>query len=162
MRSCNKATTVPRTSLMKLYHTIPGSIRAGESYFQDKERLVDSVISNRELPQLFITLTFNDAWAEFQTILRNDPSRFPSENPWAGVEYYYERILNFKNKFLKNPTARFGKMLELIERFEFQLRGAIHSHCLLWTEKSTDQLIRENYIRADFKFRPVDPQVLAF
>jgi Helitron helicase-like domain at N-terminus len=130
-------------------HTIPGSIRTGESYFQGKERLVNSVISNRELPQLFVTLTFNDTWSEFQTILWNAPSMFPSENPWAGVEYYYERILNFKNKFLKNPTARFGKMLELIERFEFQLRGAIHSHCLLWTEKSTDQLIRENYIRAD-------------
>jgi hypothetical protein len=25
---------------------------------------------------------------------------------WAGVEYYYGIILNFKNKFLKHPTAR--------------------------------------------------------
>ena len=132
-----------------LSHTIPGSIRTGESYFQGKERLVNSVISSRNLPQLFVTLTFNDNWKEFKNILRKSPSKFPSDNPWAGVEYYYERILNFKNKFLKNPIARFGKMLDLIEQFEFQLRGAIHSHCLLWCEKPTDQLIREGYIRAD-------------
>ena len=144
-----------------LSHTIPGSIRTGESYFQGKERLVNSVISSRGLPQIFITLTFNDTWDEFQNILRNAPSRFPSENPWVGVEYYYERILNFKNKFLKHPTARFGKMLELIERFEFQLRGAIHSHCLLWSEKPIHQLIKENYIRADIPDPVKEPRLHA-
>jgi Helitron helicase-like domain at N-terminus len=112
------------------------------------------------LPQVFITLTFNDTWDwdEFQRILRNAPSRFPSENPWAGVEYYYERILNFKNKFLKNPTARFGEMLE---RFEFQLRGAIHSHWLLWSEKPISQLMEENYIRADITDPIREPQLHA-
>jgi hypothetical protein len=104
-----------------LSRVIPGSIRTGESYFQNKECLVNSMISSCRLPQLFITLTFNNDWDEFQNILRNASSRLPSENPWSGVEYYYERILNFKNKFLKNPVARFGKILELIERFEFQL-----------------------------------------
>jgi hypothetical protein len=43
-----------------LSHTIPGSIRTGESYFPGKERLVNSVMSSRGLPQLFATLTFND------------------------------------------------------------------------------------------------------
>ena len=132
-----------------LSHTIPGLIRTGEFYFQGKKRLVNSVISSRNLPQLFVTLTFNDNWKEFKNILRKSLSKFPSDNSWAGVKYYYERILNFKNKFLKNPKARFGKMPDLIERFEFQLRGAIHSHCLLWCEKPTDQLIREDYIYAD-------------
>jgi len=144
-----------------LSHTIPGSIRTGESYFQDKERLVNSVLSSRGLPALFVTLTFNDTWAEFVHILRNASSTLPSDNPWAGVEYYYERILNLKNKFLKHPTARFGKLLELIERFEFQLRGAIHSHCLLWCEKSIPQLIRENYIRADIPDPAREPQLYA-
>jgi hypothetical protein len=32
-----------------LSHTIPASIRTGESYFQSKERLVNSVISSRDL-----------------------------------------------------------------------------------------------------------------
>ena len=144
-----------------LSHVIPGSIRTGESYFQNKERLVNSMISSGGLPQLFITLTFNDDWDEFQNILRNSSSRFPSENPWAGVEYYYERILNFKSKFLKHPAAHFGKMLDLIERFEFQLRGAIHSHCLLWCEKPIDQLIKEGYIRADIPDPIKEPRLHA-
>jgi hypothetical protein len=50
-------------------------------------------------------------------------------------------------------------MLELIERFEFQLRGAIHSHCLLWTEKPIPQLIRENYIRADIPDPTKEPRL---
>jgi hypothetical protein len=144
-----------------LSHTIPGSIRTGETYFQGKERLVNSVLSSRGLSTLFVTLTFNDTWPEFEHILRNASSRFPSDNPWAGVEYYYERILNFKNKFLKHPTARFGKLLELIERFEFQLRGAIHSHCLLWCEKGIPQLIGENYIRADIPDPDKEPRLHA-
>jgi hypothetical protein len=93
-----------------LSHTIPGSIRTGESYFQGKERLVNTVMSSIDLPHIFLTLTFNDTWED---ILRNAPSRFPSENPWAGVEYYYERILNLKNKFLKHPTARLEKCWSL-------------------------------------------------
>jgi hypothetical protein len=145
-----------------LSHTIPGSIRTGETYFQGKERLVNSVLSSRGLATLFfVTLTFNDTWPEFEHILRNASSRFPSDNRWAGVEYYYERILNLKNKFLKHPTARFGKLLELIERFEFQLRGAIHSHCLLWCEKGIPQLIRENYIRADIPDPVKEPRLHA-
>ena len=36
-----------------------------------------------------------------------------------------------------------------MERREFQLRAAIHTHSLLWTEKSIDQLITEDFIRAD-------------
>ena len=36
-----------------------------------------------------------------------------------------------------------------MERHEFQLRAAIHTHSLLWTEKSIDQLIAEDFIRAD-------------
>ena len=50
-------------------------------------------------------------------------------------------------------------MLELIERFEFQLRGAIHSHCLLWSEKQIPQLIRENYIRADIPDPTKEPRL---
>ncbi|KAN0069389.1 hypothetical protein V8E54_012404 [Elaphomyces granulatus] len=60
-----------------LTHTILDSIRTGESYFQGKERPVNSMMSSRNTPQDFITLTFNDTWDEFKHILRNAPSRFP-------------------------------------------------------------------------------------
>ncbi|KAN0070380.1 hypothetical protein V8E54_011249, partial [Elaphomyces granulatus] len=42
----------------------PGSIRTGESYFQGKERLVNTVMSSIDLPHIFLTLTFNDTWED--------------------------------------------------------------------------------------------------
>ena len=67
---------------------------------------------------------------------------------------FYERLHNLKNKFWKTSHAGFGELQESITRIEFQLRGAIHTHCMLWVEKSVEELIAEGYIRAD---RP-DPQ----
>jgi hypothetical protein len=139
--------------------TIPGSIRTGESYFLGKERLVNSVTMNCGLPQLFITLTFNERWEEFYNILQHTSTRVPSNHPWEGVQYFYERIRNLKHYFWKHKTSRFGKLLELIERFEFQLRGAIHSHCLLWTEKSVTELLQSGFIRADIPDPVKEPKL---
>ena len=37
----------------------------------------------------------------------------------------------------------------MVERHEFQQHGAIHTHSVLWTEKSIEALIAEDFIRAD-------------
>jgi hypothetical protein len=140
-------------------HTIPASIRTGEAFFQGKERLVNSVLAGRGLPHLFITTTFNENWIEFQKILERTPTKLASNHPWEGVQFYYERIHNLKNKFWKSPAAKFGKLKELIERFEFQLRGAIHSHCLLWTQKSVADMLAENHIRADIPDPEKEPRL---
>ncbi|KAK9444150.1 DNA helicase PIF1, ATP-dependent [Metarhizium brunneum] len=145
-----------------LTHAIPGSIRTGEAYFLEKERLVNSMIAGHGLPQLFITLTFNEGWEEFKGILRSiSPTAMPSNHPWEGVQYYYERIHNLKSKFWKGKSnhAKFGALKELIERFEFQLRGAIHSHCLLWTEKSIVELLASGFVRADIPDPEKEPEL---
>jgi hypothetical protein len=55
-----------------------------------------------------------------------------------------------KKRFLRNPElSRYGALKEIVQRQEFQLRGAIHSHCLLWCGKSTRDLIEQSYVRAD-------------
>jgi hypothetical protein len=127
-------------------NTIPACIRTGEPYFLEKERLTNSMLSSYGLPQLFVTLTFNESWLEFQDILNG---RIPSNHPWEGVQYYYERIQNLKAKFWKTPASKQGKLRELIERYEFQLRGAIHSHCLLWVGMTISELLAQGFIRAD-------------
>jgi hypothetical protein len=127
---------------------MPGSIRTGEAYFLEKERLVNAMIRSYGLPQLFITLTFNEGWEEFKDILSSiSPTAMPSNYPWEGVQYYYERIHYLKTKFWKGEFghAKFRALKELIERFEFQLRGAIHSHCLLWTGKSIEELLTDGF-----------------
>lgn len=70
---------------------IPGFIRTGETYFQRKEKVVNSIISTHGLPTLFITLTFNENWHEFKNILTSlhhanpHSSMKPSNHPWEGV-----------------------------------------------------------------------------
>jgi hypothetical protein len=72
-----------------------------------------------------------------------------------------ERIHNLKSKFWKGKSghAKFGTLKELIERFEFQLRGAIHSHCLLWTEKSIVKLLADGFVRADISDPEKEPEL---
>src|SRR5436305_6569541 len=47
----------------------------------------------------------------------------------------------------------------MIERHEFQLRGAIHTHSLLWTLRTIDELIAEDYIRADLPDPILEPEL---
>ena len=103
---------------------------------------------------LLLSLTFHNSWEEFTAILPNPGNPMPSNHPWEGVQMFYERLHNLKNKFWKTSHAGFGELQESIIRIEFQLRGAIHAHCMLWVEKSVEEMIAEGYIRAD---RP-DPQ----
>jgi hypothetical protein len=145
----------------ELTHTIPSFIRTGENYWLRKERQVSSMIAGRRLPQLFVTLTFNESWPEFEHILRRTTTRLPSNHPWEGVQYFYERIHWLKEKFWRTPLAKIGKLRELVERYEFQLRGAIHTHWLLWTEKQIDQLIEEGFIRADIPDPEREPKLYA-
>ena len=88
-------------------NTIPACICTGEPYFLEKERLTNSMLSSYGLPQLFITLTFNESWLEFQDILNG---RIPSNHPWEGVQYNYKRIRNLKAKFWKTPASKQGKL----------------------------------------------------
>lgn len=67
----------------------------------------------------------------------------------GGFRYYYKRIYNLKNKFWRNAWAKFGALCGLIKRCGFQLQGAIHSHCLLWTEMAIPKLILESFICTD-------------
>ena len=104
------------------------------------------------LPQLFITTTFSERWFDYQKILLEigRGSTLPSNYPWEAVQYYRERWYWLKKEFLRRPTiSRYGLLREMAERHEFQLHGAIHTHSVLWTEKSIETLIAENYIRAD-------------
>jgi hypothetical protein len=63
-----------------------------------------------------------------------------------------------KNQFLRKPKhSGFGTLKELIVRQEFQQRGAIHSHMLLWCEKPIAQLIKESFVRADVPDPHLEP-----
>jgi hypothetical protein len=83
----------------------------------------------------------------------------PSDFPWEAVRLYYERIYHLKTKFWKTPAAQFGDLKEMVTRMEFQLRGAIHSHIMLWVSKTIPQMINEKFIRADIPDPNIEPEL---
>ena len=85
----------------------------------------------------------------------------PSNHPWEGVQTFYERMFQLRDKLWKTPLAGFGELQELVTRIEFQLRGAIHSHSMLWVGKSIDQMITERYVRADLPDPEREPLLAA-
>jgi len=146
----------------KLTTAIPHFIRTGSTYFAENEQKTKAMLGAYGISTLFVTLTFSEQWPAYQKIIASTGSRntLPSDRPWEAVQYYYERLYWIKSQFLRNPKlSGFGMLKELIERQEFQLRGAIHSHNLLWTEKPVDKLIEASFVRADIPDPDLEPRL---
>ena len=144
----------------KLTTAIPHFIRTGSSYFIENERKVKAMLGAYNIPSLFITLTFSEQWPAYKKIIASTGSKntLPSDRPWEAIQYYYERLYWLKNQFFRKPKhSGFGALKELIVRQEFQQRGAIHSHMLLWCEKPIAQLIEESFVRADVPDPHLEP-----
>ncbi len=67
------------------------------------------------------------------------------------------RLQSLHQHLWKNPTlSNFGKW---IHHYEFQNRGAIHTHGVAWVEKSISELISSNIIRADLPDPITEPEL---
>ena len=141
---------------------VPASIRTGDEFFINAEAKIRAMIRGFGYPHLFITLTFSEGWKSYLQLLRTtgnlDP--LPSNRPWEAVQFYYRRYQNLKDKLLRNrKLSGFGAMREFAERHEFQQRGAIHTHSLLWVQKPLSDLISEEFIRADLPDATTEPEL---
>lgn len=133
----------------KITDTLPSFVRTGDTFYRTMEANLSAFVKARLKPQLFMTVTLSERWPEFRAIVqsaqnflntlsgRGHPETAnPTNFPWEAVEYYYERIYHLRRYLLANPrVSGFGKLKEMVIRYEFQLRQAIHSHMLLWTEQ---------------------------
>src|SRR5579859_744611 len=148
----------------RLTNSVPAFIRTGEAFFLTGELNINAMLKAFTLPGLFVTVTFSERWREFQNILRSvsggTDNFMPTDFPWAAVQCYYERMHQLKQHLFRNANSSgFGKLYELVERYEFQLRQAIHTHMLLWVEKSISEMIRDNYVRADIPDPKREPEL---
>ena len=157
----------------KITDTLPSFVRTGDTFYRTIEADLSAFVKARLKPQLFMTVTLSERWPEFRTIIQSaqdflntlsgeahGQAANPTNFPWEAVEYYYERIYHLRRHLLANPrVSGFGKLKETVIRYEFQLRQAIHSHMLLWTEHSIEELISRNYVRADIPDRNREPQL---
>ena len=132
--------------------TIPGT----KGYWSSK--LLDLLAMSSELkkPDYFITVTQNDNWPELQTTIKNGPGSctplinindMPFDSGTAlcmkhSVETciaFHERFRLFKENVLEKENGILGKVINYWYRFEYQCRGAIHAHIVVWVDPDTIQ-----------------------
>ena len=145
-----------------LTSAIPAQLHTGPTYFRNAESKINALTEAIGLPQLFLTLTFSERWVEYQEILKNTGggNTTPSNRPWEAFQYYHYRWQSLKEILLRKPkVSEYVELKELIERLEFQNRGAIHTHGLLWTAKSIEEMIAEDYVRADLPDPETEPEL---
>ena len=145
---------------------IPGSPQYWKSFGLD----LIAMTQTRGLPDFFVTLSVNDAWPHVQATIRDGwgaAERVESINlaepvidrqpagahPDVCVMAAEERFQWFMNTYLRsNKAGPLGKVVDYVWKKEYQKRGAVHWHMLLWIEPGT---IPDDAIVAEMP-RPAD------
>ncbi|CAF0707230.1 unnamed protein product, partial [Brachionus calyciflorus] len=122
---------------------VPRSITGSKSYWSSKYYDLISIINNKGLPSLFVTLTANDSWPELKKILSTKKNKSSIFNPVEVSEFFFHRLYAVMEE-IKSKNGIFGEVRHYWSRIECQNRGALHAHILLWLKE-----IRPNLIRAD-------------
>ena len=109
----------------------------------------------RGLPDFFLTLSVNDAWPHVQATIRDGwgatekveninldkpiPNRQPAGAcPDVCVMAAEKRFQWFMNTYLcSNKEGPLGKIVDYAWKKEYQKRGAVHWHMLLWVKAGT-------------------------
>ena len=154
----------------KLGQIVPAQITGSRSYWSSK--LLDLLAMSRKLgkPTFFITLTQNDNWIEIQNYIHNGPgqdaeqrpihARFQLNDIYPGKDYsvetveaYSNRLKLFKEQVLFNKNGPLGEVIDFWDRKEFQSRGAIHNHMVVWCKEGTvpDNVVCAEMPRGDDK-----------
>ena len=130
---------------------IPGSPQYWKSFGLD----LIAMTQTRGLPDFFVTLSVNDAWPHVQATIRDgwgtaenaesvnlaEPvlNRQPAGGyPDVCVMAAEERFQWFMNTYLRsNKEGPLGRVVDYVWKKEYQKRGAVHWHMLLWIEPGT-------------------------
>ena len=153
---------------------VPNTIPGSKGYWSS--RLLDVLAMSRELgkPDFFVTLTQNDAWPvlpahitygagetakglDFDESLPEHTCQDPAmEFPTETVVAFHKRFKLFREKVLEDANGPLGQVNDYWWRIEYQRRGALHIHMVVWCEPGT---IPEDAVIAEFpRSEDVDDQ----
>ena len=111
-----------------------------------------------------ITLTQNDYWPELQAVVQGGPGaswtavdnkeevlgRYPGEMPVLFpvemAKAFYRRFDMFMTNIIRNRKGPFGTVQEYWWRVEYQKRGGLHIHMVVWCQPGT---VSPNVISAE-------------
>ena len=119
--------------------TLPTSIRGAPPYL--KKRRGDTFAAIKELgpPNLFLTFSCDESnWLSCNSYLNHfgtldTGSTLPVhiQNPWLANHFCYERLLAMCKYIMRNGYQGY-RVTHYFRRFEFQNRGTVHMHLILW------------------------------
>jgi hypothetical protein len=142
---------------------LPTFIRTGDTYFREKQYHLDTMITNLQLPTLFITLTMAEGkWTQLHDILAatDNGDTLPSNRPFHAAQHFAHRLRSLKTHLWKNSQlVDWGTIDHFFERIEFQNRGAAHLHGCYWTSTSTSDLLAQHTIRSDLPDPETEPEL---
>ncbi|GJY10519.1 uncharacterized protein Tco_0378704 [Tanacetum coccineum] len=110
-------------------------------------------------PDLFITFTSNPKWPEITEMLALIPGQKPHDRPEVGTRIFKMKLTELLDDFTKREI--FGKSRAVVYVIEFQKRGLLHAHILLWLEeewKCTTPTQIDDIISAEIPCPTDDPE----
>ena len=143
---------------------MPNCIPRSPQYWKSFGLDLIAMTHTRGLPDFFIMLSVNDGWPHVQATIRdgwgaaekveniNLAEPLTNRQPAGGypdvcVMAAEERFQWYMNIYLRNPKGGpLGKVVDYVWKKEYQKRGAVHWHMLLWMEPgtiSTDAVVAE-------------------
>ncbi|GKD14326.1 DNA helicase, partial [Tanacetum coccineum] len=109
-------------------------------------------------PQFFITFTCNVNWHEIERYMAQYPELTPNDRHDVVCRVFKQKVKNLV-KFLKEVET-FGNVTGVLYTVEFQKRGMLHFHTLLWVDlkdkiENAEQIDR--YISSELPDPEEDP-----
>lgn len=141
----------PNAASNMLPISLPGSIR----YWRRRQQEVLAMSQKFGKPTFFTTLTFNDKWPELQHWVRKirmyQGKRTHSTTTYPVIDHtvacaiaYERRFTLWRKRVLSNKKGPYGEVYAFWWRHEYQKRGAIHTHIVLWCKESNTNTIQDS------------------
>ena len=133
------------------------SLRSSPAYWESKKKDVFAMIRQLGLPTLFMTFSAAESkWGALLVILKKvidhvditmedakamkyeEKARLIRSDPITCARYFENKFRNFMFKILLHKNGIFKKypILDYYVRFEFQHRGSVHAHMVVWLKNA--------------------------
>lgn len=131
-----------------LVSTVPPQIRSSYAYKRKNFLDLQCIFENLGAPQLFLTFTCDDNSKDFKGL---SDANHPWEDPVLFASHFKRKWFRFFRKYIMNIfAAQIGGINDYSWVMEIQDRGSPHIHCVLWTKKSVEELIKMNIVHTSF------------
>ena len=134
---------------------VPANIQGSKSYwFVGTQELHAITQDMGRRPTYFITLTVDDSWEEIQNIVYHGADHKMKECDKCphGSEIspavnhalecsiaFNERFLKWKREIINKKDGPLGHVEQYWYRHEYQKRGMVHIHCVVWVKPGTEK-----------------------